>query len=112
MAKGGLKAAAAQRKAAKRAASVERRQVAVDTELLVTAFQEALMDSVLVVCECGHEFMESSEFNYPVVLPCLLCGSERATTSPRHDETMAAVRARLAGMRITLLGLDHLAESA
>ncbi len=103
MAKGAQKARAAAVKAEKRAASVARRQVLVDTALLVEGFEEALADSVYVVCDdCGHEFMESTEFSWSIVLPCLLCGCERATTHPRHDEVMAAVRERLTRMRVDI----------
>lgn len=108
MSKGAQKARALAAKNEKRAASLAQRQVRTDISLLVDAFEEALNDFVLVVCdECGHEFAESSEFNIEgAILPCLLCGSERGHTSPRHMEVLNAVRARLAADRLTLSRVD------
>jgi ribosomal protein S27E len=101
MSKGAVERKKAAAKAERRAVAVAERQVRVDRALLVDAFAEALGDFVMAVCDdCGHEFVESSEFNEGAVLPCLLCGGLLARTSPRHDEMLAHAREQ-----ITLLGL-------
>lgn len=101
MSKGAQNARKLAAKQERRAAALVERQVRTDVSLLVDAFEEALNDFVLVVCDdCGHEFAESSEFNIPdVILPCFLCGNERGTTSPRHMEVLDAVRAHLTERR-------------